>query len=288
MEYFLAVAVRPCDGSPITMRSPGRPPSGRSEGEDGVTVSLEVMRAELQAVISASAPGIATADELCASCAGLVGVDGAALSMVYRGAATGTFGSSSEASRRLDELQFTFGEGPCLDAVASQEAVLVPDLASSSEQRWPLLRGALLDDGIRGVFAVPVMLMSVSIGALDLFRSSPGPLTGDALAGAMLAAELASAPLLDLIGAAVGVDVDDHALTHSGPEHLADLDRVEVYQATGMLVAALDVDPPEALVRLRAHAISTGQTAVEVARAIVERRLMLERDISSSAGGGTT
>ena len=135
---------------------------------------------------------------------------------------------------------------------------------------------------------MPITILSVCVGALDLFRSEPGPLEGDALAGAMLAAELATAPLLDLISAAVGVNTDDEALIRSmekGPDHLAELDRVEVYQATGMLITALDVDSTEALVRLRAHAIATGQTAIEVAKAIVERRLMLERDSRRGAGG---
>jgi hypothetical protein len=244
-------------------------------------VSLDIIRAELNAAMSNSERGIATADELCATCASLVGVDGAALSMVYKGVSTGTFGSSSEASRRLDEYQFTFGEGPCLDAVAFREPVLVPNLDSSHEQRWPLMRGALLEDGIRGVFALPIMITSVCVGALDLFRAAPGPLEGDALAGAMLTAELASAPLLDLIADAVGANDHNDTFVRSmgdGPDHLAELDRVEVYQATGMLIAALEVDAAEALVRLRAHAIATGQTASQVARAIVERSLMLERD----------
>lgn len=251
---------------------------------------LDVIRAELNAAMSSSAPGIETADELCATCVGLIGVDGAALSMVYQGASTGTFGSSSEASRRLDEYQFTFGEGPCLDAVASREAVLVPDLESAAEQRWPLLRDAMIDDGIRGVFALPIMITSVCVGALDLFRADPGPLEGEALAGAQLVAELATAPLLDLVANAVGLEGDDSALTTSvggEPDHLAELERVEVYQATGMLISALDVDAAEALVRLRAHAIATGQAASQVARAIVERRLMLERDTKGAAGRDT-
>ncbi|MDZ5660411.1 GAF and ANTAR domain-containing protein [Nocardioides sp. zg-1308] len=239
------------------------------------------MRAQLNAAVSSSRPGLATADELCATCVGLVGVDGVALSMVYKGASTGTFGASSEASRRLDEYQFTFGEGPCLDAVATREAVLVPNLDAPREQRWPLVRGALLNDGIRSVFALPIVVASVCVGALDLFRAEPGPLEGDALAGAMLTAELASAPLLDLIAEGVGMNTDEEAVVTNmlaGPDHQAELERVEVYQATGMLVAALDVDAAEALVRLRAHAIATGQTASQVAGAIVERRLMLDKD----------
>lgn len=251
---------------------------------------MDVIKAELTAAMTNSERGIAAADQLCSTCVGLIGVDGAALSMVHEGSSTGTFGSSSEASRRLDEYQFTFGEGPCLDAVATRETVLVPNLASPQERRWPLLKGALLDEGVRGVFAMPVMIMSVCVGALDLFRSTPGPLDRDALAGAQLAAELAAAPLLDLIAGAGGLNADEDSMVRSmesEPDHLAELDRVEIYQATGILISALDVDATEALVRLRAHAIATGQTAIEVARAVVERRLMLERDTSGGAGGGT-
>lgn len=250
------------------------------------------MRSELNACLTGAAPGLPAADALCTTCVGLFGVDGAAVSLVLDGAASGTFGSSSETSRRLDEYQFTFGEGPCLDAVASGEAVLVPDLDSPRDVRWPMLRGALLDEGIRGVFAMPIVITSECVGALDLFRTAPGPLEGDALAGAFLAAELASAPLLDLIAGAREADERDDvggADAADGGEALLEIERIEVYQATGMLIAALDVDAAEALVRLRAHAMATGQTASQVARAIVERRLMLDRDDPEHLGtrGGT-
>jgi hypothetical protein len=56
------------------------------------------------------------------------------------------------------------------------------------------------------------------------------------------------------------------------------LERVEVYQATGVIVAALDVSPADALVRLRAHAISRSLTASEVAYQILDRRLALGHD----------
>lgn len=243
--------------------------------------------AELNSVMARTSSGLAAADALCASCVGLLEVDGAAVSMVHDGESSGTFGSSSEASRRLDEYQFTFGEGPCLDAVASRGAVLVPDLDSPLENRWPVFTGALLDEGIRGVFALPIMIMSVCVGALDLFRARPGPLDADALAGARLAAEMATAPLLDLIAEVKDADAAETASAlgaETGDEPLLEMDRVEVYQATGMLIAALDVNADEALLRLRAHAIATGQTASQVARAIVERRLRLDRDDRDEQG----
>jgi hypothetical protein len=246
-----------------------------------MATSLEGMRTELKAAMAGAAPGLPAANELCLACVELFGMDGAAVSMVYEGATRGTFGSSSETSRRLDEYQFTFGEGPCLDAVAAGAAVLVPDLDSPQERRWPAFAGAVLDEGVRGVFALPIMITSMCVGALDLFRAAPGSLRRDELAGALLAAELASAPLLDLIADGAGGRTLDGEFLADGEEgwgRLAEMDRIEVYQATGMLIAQLDVDAAEALVRLRAHAIATSQTASQVAMAIVERRLVLDRD----------
>jgi AmiR/NasT family two-component response regulator len=56
------------------------------------------------------------------------------------------------------------------------------------------------------------------------------------------------------------------------------MSRVEVYQATGMVMGQLSVGPAEALVRLRAHAFARGLTASEVAWSIVRRQLSLESD----------
>lgn len=249
-----------------------------------MAASLNAMWSELNAAVKVSGAGRPAADALCATCVDLFDVDGAAVSVILDGSSTGTFGSSSPTSRRLDEHQFTFGEGPCLDAVSSGTAVLVPDLADRQEQRWPILAGALLEDGIRGVFALPITIDSVCVGALDLFRERPGPLHGARLAGALMAAQLASGPMLDLAAQAAGMDPDHEAWSADGDAVPGEMDRIEVYQATGILIAALEVDSAEALARLRAHAVATGETASQVARAIVERRLMLERDDGDNRG----
>lgn len=256
-----------------------------------MTASRQVMRARLGAAMVGAPRGVPAANELCLASVELFGVDGAAVSVIYDGSSKGTFGSSGETSRRLDEYQFTFGEGPCMDAVATQEPVMVPDLDSPQERRWPGFAGAALDEGVRGVFALPIMITSVCVGALDLFRDTPGPLDKDQLAGAAMAAQLASLALLDLIAdntAASGASYHEGDEPMSGDEdawgQLADMDRIEVYQATGMLISHLDVDPAEALVRLRAHAIATNQTARQVAVAILEGRLELERDDHDGTG----
>lgn len=220
--------------------------------------------------------GAAAADRLCRACVDVLAVDAAALSLILDGTHNGTLGASGASARLFDELPFTYGEGPCLDTVALGQPVLVRDLADPIEERWPAYRSAMLGHRIRGVYALPVVIGGQCAGALDLFRSEPGRLSQETLAGAIAAADLAELPVLDLT-----CDVLQEPITE--PEgkawrELSRFARVEVSQATGMLMAQLDVDASVALVRLRAHAYATGRTATEVARDIVDRRLRLEAD----------
>jgi hypothetical protein len=69
--------------------------------------------------------GVEAADQLCEACVVLLDIDAAAISLVFDGAASGTFGSSGAPARMYDELQFTLGEGPCLDTVALRTPILV-------------------------------------------------------------------------------------------------------------------------------------------------------------------
>ena len=220
--------------------------------------------------------GLAAADSLCEACVMLFGIDAAAISLVFAGVASGTLGSSGAAARAYDELQFTFGEGPCLDSVALRAPVLIADLANAQRCSVAAYGPAMLDYKIRGIFAIPVVLAGEYVGALDLFRAQPGELHGDHLAGAVVAAELAGVPLLDLMDSDLQAAVNDP--DSSAWAELNALSRTEVSQATGMLVAQLEVEPAEALVRLRAHAYATNRSATDVARDILDRRLRLEAD----------
>ena len=206
----------------------------------------------------------------------LFDIDAAAISLVFDGTNSGTLGSSGAPARMYDELQFLLGEGPVprLGRPACAGRGYRP--RRSVDQRWPIYGPAMLDLHVHGVYAMPVVVAGEYLGALDLFRNRPGSLVGEEFSGAFVAAELAGLPLLDLLdadmAAAVG-DPDSNAWAE-----LNALSRAEVSQATGMLVAQLEIEPAEALVRLRAHAYSTGRSATEVARDIVDRRLRLEAD----------
>lgn len=216
------------------------------------------------------------ADRLCRACVTLLAVDAAAISLVFDGANAATLGSSGPLARIYDELQFTLGEGPCLESVARRAPVLVVDLANPNDARWPAYGPAMLAHQIRGVYAMPVLVAGEYVGALDLFSAEPGRLRTEQLAGAVAAAELAAIPVLDLMNADLQAAVSDP--NSDAWAELNALSRAEVSQATGMVMAQLGIDAAEALVRLRAHAYATDRGAIDVARDILDRRLRLEDD----------
>ena len=218
--------------------------------------------------------GTAAANQLCEACVKLLDIDAAAISLVFDGANIGTLGVSGSAARRFDEEQFTHGEGPCLDAVAHCAPITVVDLAHPNENRWPAYGPAMLAHQIRAVHAMPIAVAGEYVGALDVYHSRPATLTVEQVAGLVEATELAQIPILDLLDPNFG-----QAIATPGSDawnEVASLTRAEVSQATGMLMAQLDVAAPVALVRLRAHAYATDRSATEVARDILHNGLRLE------------
>lgn len=232
------------------------------------------LRAALAAVLTSGERGVAAADRLCAACLPLLGIDAAAISLIDEGQSRGTFGASDAAARELDALQFTCGEGPCLEATRTMAPVLIPDLQSPQEQRWPAFRDAAHRAGVRAVFAVPVRVGRIGLGALDLFRSGPGALSFTQVTDAALIADAGAQILLDLVDD--GVDGAPRAAPLEQWAQVASLSRIDVYQATGMIMAQLEVSPVDALVRLRAYAFAEEMSASAVAQLIISRRLRME------------
>jgi hypothetical protein len=232
------------------------------------------MKAVLAAALRAGARGAPAADRLCLACLPLLGVDAAAISLIDDGESRGTFGASDEIARALDGLQFTTGEGPCMEASHTSMPVLIADLNAPQETRWPAFRDAAARSDVRAVFAVPIQVGRITVGALDLFRRSTGTLSPTQLMDAVLVAEAAAQVLLDVVEGRTDTQLG------AGPveqwEQLIALAHIEVYQATGMLMAQLDVSAATALVRLRAYAFSHELTAHDVAQLIVTRQLDMQ------------
>ena len=211
-------------------------------------------------------------ERLCSALTRVLPATGVGLSLLtddsYGG---GTVAASDEKCRALEELQFTLGEGPCIDAFTSRRPVLEPDLGTHGTRRWPGYAPAAQEHGIRAVFAFPLQVGAARAGVLDVYRAEAGSLTPDALTQAVTFADVAMGLLVD--GQARAGD------TGSSP-HLDDAlaNRLEVYQAQGMVMVDLGVGIEEAMARLRAHSYAVERSIGDVAQDIVAGKLILERD----------
>jgi|SRR5882757_1489442 len=119
------------------------------------------------------------------------GVDGAGVTWVAAGAPT-TVSATADFVRRVDALQYRFGQGPCLSAVEIQRVVLAPML--SADPRWPRFAVPALHAGVAGAVAIPLIVAGAVLGALNLYARRPGVLDDVAAsAGAVFAAQAAFA-----------------------------------------------------------------------------------------------
>jgi hypothetical protein len=222
------------------------------------------MAAIVAALSRDGSPGLgAVAAELCADVLGLTGV---AVSVLVSGGGDVVWRTDGQ-SALLDDLQFTLGQGPGVDAAASGELVLEPDLEAVPAQRWPAFTPAALELGVRAVFAVPLQIGVIRLGVVLAHRDAPGMINRAALADLLVFAGAAT-------GALLGPFTD-------GPEpqwvsEQASGYRAEVHQATGMISAQLDVTQAVALIRLRAYAFSHHRPLADVAADVVARRMRFD------------
>jgi GAF domain-containing protein len=82
-----------------------------------------------------------------------------------------TVASSTEHARHIDEIQYGFGDGPCMTASREQLLVSVPD--TTADRRWSAFTSTLAEQGIRSILAVPFELDSGSNAALNLYSHRP-------------------------------------------------------------------------------------------------------------------
>ncbi|MEV0454966.1 GAF and ANTAR domain-containing protein [Catellatospora methionotrophica] len=206
---------------------------------------------------------------LCVAARRALSASGAGLTVMAGGELRGVTAASDTATERLEELQLTLGEGPCMDAYASMRPVLIPDLADGALARWPVYAPAAHAAGVRAVFAFPLQVGAARLGVMDVFRPETGMLSPDELTLALTFAEVAVATLLDGnddSGAGVADGWLDDPLGS----------RAELFQAQGMVMVQLRVSLAEAMVRMRAHAYVHDLRLYEVAADVVARRLSFD------------
>jgi GAF domain-containing protein len=206
---------------------------------------------------------------LCEIGADITAMTGAGIMLMSGDVSQVSVGTTNAVTALTEELQYTLGEGPCVDAHDRQRPVVEPDLAGAPTNRWLAFTPPAVEAGVRAVFAFPLHVGAVRIGALDLYRDQPGPLTDDQHTDALVMADVAARAVLVL-------------QAHAPPGALAaELEaggsfQFVVHQAAGMVSVQLGVSVGEALIRLRAFAFANDRRLPEVANDVVSRRLRFE------------
>jgi hypothetical protein len=201
----------------------------------------------LSAVLTESQGGTAMPASMVNMCARALPVSGVGLALMTDDGPAGTVAATDSSALELEELQFSLGEGPCVDASVSGRPVLQPDLGRTARQRWPVFAAGAEDAGLAAVFAFPLRVGGIRVGVLDLYRTTAGVLSDDELADALCFADAATALLLHLQAQDAGVGLPLDSLT------VLD-DRAEVHQATGVVSVQAVVGLQDALLLLRARA----------------------------------
>jgi len=220
------------------------------------------------ALLAAEGKGHRTA-RLCEVCAEVSGMSGAGIMLMSDDVALGWVCTSNGVSELIEELQFSLGEGPCVDAYNLGCPVLEPNLADPVVPRWLAFSPRAVAADARAVFGFPLQVGAARLGALNLYRDRPGPLSDDQHADLLVMADVAAEVVLSMQAEApldsVAEELEAGANFHPGE-----------YQASGMVAAQLGVTMAEALVRLRSYAFAHDQTLTEVAHEVVSRRLRFD------------
>jgi hypothetical protein len=165
---------------------------------------------------------------LCSAAGRSLTASGVGVSVMAENGMRGVAAATEPAYETIEELQFTLGEGPCLEAFDTRQPVLVPELAGAAMRRWPGYAPAVHDRGMRAVFAFPLQIGAARLGVLDVFRVEAGALSIEQFRLALTFADLAVTTLLDgqrqAAPGAVAGGLDD-----------AMGQRAELFQAQGMV-----------------------------------------------------
>jgi hypothetical protein len=218
--------------------------------------------------VSERTSGMGWVGVVCGVAVEVLGIDGSAISLRAREHDQELIAADGDWAASLEELQYTVGEGPGVEAFASGGPVLVSDL-TVDEERWPGFADAAAEHGLGAAFAFPLQLGAILLGTLDLYRRASGPLPPEELSDGLALASIATTALLtDSVG-----EGERHA-RWAQSDVVGYYDDVNV--ATGMLATELKISLEDALLRLRAHAFSIKRPVTEVAKAVLDRQLRFD------------
>jgi len=207
-------------------------------------------------------------DGLAALFVGVFPVTGASVSTVGDILGSETLSASDERAVRIDELQFDLGEGPCWDVVAHGEPVFEPEIQTHPRHRWPAFMEAIRREPIGSIFAFPLSIGTLNIGALDLYHAEPASLSEEHSRQVAAMAEVISRYVMRRALRIAG-ELEPGENRHG---------RRAVHQATGFIIAQLGLQPEDAQLLIQGQALVQGRSMTEIAQDIIDGRLTFAKN----------
>ena len=196
---------------------------------------------------------------------GIPGAEHASMTVVEGDRPARTTASSDELPARCDQLQYQHGEGPCLEAIASNSVELVEDLGA--DDRWPLFaRAVVAQTPVRSMLSFRLFLTEQNRAALNLYATRAGAFTEESTAAGSVFAAYASMALL----AAARQDKTDHLL------RALETNR-EIGVAMGILMASGKLTTEQAFDQLRAASQHLNRKLHDIAVEITRSRRLPRR-----------
>ena len=215
---------------------------------------LALRMAELAQVISLRRVDDVLVDVTAAAKELIAGVDIAGVLLVGKGGTHQTLAPTSDVMFKLDELQMTTGEGPCLQAALDEIVIRTDDFRD--EPRFPNYAPKVVELGLLSALSLKLYTADRTAGALNLFGYEPRPWNSEAeTIGMVLAAQAASAIL---------------ASRESEQLQSALSTRDRIGQAKGIIMERFKIDDIRAFEMLRKLSQDTNTKLVDVAHRVID------------------
>jgi hypothetical protein len=141
-----------------------------------------------------------------------------------------------------------------------------PALGTHARSPWPAFsRAAKEDHGVAAIFAFPLAVGPLRIGAIDLYSATPGELGETRMRETSALAAIVSRNVLrDAL----------HAAGREEPTATGPFSRRAIHQATGFVIAQCGVSAEDARLLLQGHAFAEGVSMEEIAQEVISGRLV--------------
>jgi GAF domain-containing protein len=105
------------------------------------------------------------------------GAEGAGLTLLEENRSD-TIVSTADFVTRIDDIQYSLGQGPCVSAVADRQIVLSGSLGG--DRRWPQFGSRVARLGVHSVVSLPLITDEVVLGAMNVYAHGKNAFTADA------------------------------------------------------------------------------------------------------------